>query len=167
MRTCGIDVHKDTIFCAIYDGRKASVEKFSAFTPDIEAMCAHLTNHCVATAAMESTGIYIDAIRTILRRNGLGSKVANPLLIKQMPGRKSDAKDSVWIAKLDHKGMLPSSFAPDEVLAELRTYTRSYVRFVQRQSSVLTSLDKQERRWRGLRRPITTRSCALCRPSPA
>lgn len=142
MRTCGLDVHKDTIFCAIYDGRKASVEKFSTFTPDIEAMCAHLSNNGVVTAAMESTGIYIDAIRTTLRRNGLGSKVANPLLIKQMPGRKSDAKDAVWIAKLDHKGMLPSSFSPDEVLAELRTYTRSYVRFVQRQSSVLTSLDR-------------------------
>lgn len=105
-------------------------------------MCAHLTRQGVGAAAMESTGIYTDAIRTVLRRNGLGSKVANLLLIKQMPGRKSDAKDSVWIAKLDHKGMLPSSFAPDEMLAELRTYTRSYVRFVQRQSSVQTSLDR-------------------------
>ena len=142
MRTCGLDVHKDTIFCAIYDGRKASVEKFSTFTPDIEAMCAHMVRQGVGTAAMESTGIYIDAIRTILRQNQLHSKVANPLLIKQMPGRKSDAKDSVWIAKLDHKGMLPASFAPDEVLTELRTYTRAYCRFVQRQSSVLTSLDR-------------------------
>ena len=38
MKTCGLDVHKDTIFCAIYDGKDSVVEKFSTFTPDIEAM---------------------------------------------------------------------------------------------------------------------------------
>ncbi|MCL2597508.1 MAG: hypothetical protein FWD66_07605, partial [Paludibacter sp.] len=36
--------------------------------------------------------------------------LVNPFLIKQMPGRKSDAKDAQWIAELLYKGMIRSSF---------------------------------------------------------
>ena len=142
MKTCGLDVHKDTIFCAIYDGKDSKVEKFGSFTPDLQRMCDHIKQHSVDVVAMESTGIYIDAIRTMLRRNGLKAVVVNPYLIKQMPGRKSDVKDSIWIAKLAYKQMLPSSFVPDTVLAELRTYTRGYSRYVKRQVQVLTAMDR-------------------------
>ena len=131
MRTCGLDVHKDTIFCAIYDGKDAVVRKFDTFTPSIREMCGYISSQGVDTAGMESTGMYIDPIRTVLRENGMKAVVANPYLVRQMPGRKSDSKDAVWIAKLQHKRMLPSSFVPDTVLQELRTYTRAYAKFVQ------------------------------------
>lgn len=140
MKTCGLDVHKDMIFCAIYDGKDAVVEKFNTFTPDLRAMCAYISGHGVDTVAMESTGVYIDAIRTVLRQSGMKAVVVNPFLIKQMPGRKSDTKDAVWIAKLMHKGMLPSSFIPDGLLSELRAYTREYTRLVQRRSAILTKV---------------------------
>ena len=39
MKTCGLDVHKDMIFCAIYDGKDAVVNKYDTFTPDLEVMC--------------------------------------------------------------------------------------------------------------------------------
>lgn len=142
MKTCGLDVHKDMIFCAIYDGKDAVVEKFNTFTPDLRAMCAYISGHGVDTVAMESTGVYIDAIRTVLRQSGMKAVVVNPFLIKQMPGRKSDTKDAVWIAKLMHKGMLPSSFIPDGLLSELRAYTREYTRLVQRRSAILTKVDR-------------------------
>lgn len=90
MKTCGLDVHKDMIFCAIYDGKDAVVEKFNTFTLDLRAMCAYISRHGVDTVAMESTGVYIDAIRTVLRQSGMKAVVVNPILIKQMPGRKSD-----------------------------------------------------------------------------
>lgn len=142
MRTCGLDVHKDTIFCAIYDGKDAVVRKFDTFTPSIREMCGYIFSQGVDTAGMESTGMYIDPIRTVLRQSGMKAMVANPYLIKQMPGRKSDSKDAVWIAKLQHKRMMPSSFVPDTVLQELRTYTRSYAKFVQRRSQALTAMDR-------------------------
>ena len=53
-----------------------------------------------------------------------------------MEGRKSDVKDSVWIATLMYNGMLNDSFIPDGVLAQLRVYTRDYRRSVQRRDSV-------------------------------
>jgi hypothetical protein len=67
MKTCGLDVHKDTIFCAIYDGKDAVVEKFSTFTPDIEAICDYIQAQGLDTMAMESTGIR--CVGFAIRRN--------------------------------------------------------------------------------------------------
>lgn len=142
MKVCGLDVHKDSIFCAIFDGKNADVKKFDTFTPDLKAMCEWVRSQGVETVAMESTGVYIDAIRTVMRQCGISTVVANPFLIKQMPGRKSDTKDSIWIAKLMYKGMLPSSFIPDGVLSELRAYTREYARLMQHRSAILTKIDR-------------------------
>ena len=36
MKTCGLDVHKDMIFCAIYDGKDPEVKKYDTFTPGLE-----------------------------------------------------------------------------------------------------------------------------------
>ena len=44
-----------------------------------------------------------------------------------MPGRKSDVKDSQWIAQLLFKDMLRGSLIPDTHIRELRTYSREYV----------------------------------------
>lgn len=142
MKTCGLDVHKDTIFCAIYDGKKSVVRKFDTFTPDLEEMCDYIMSERVDTVAMESTGIYISAVRTVLRRHGMRAVVVNPYLIKQMPGRKSDVKDSVWIATLMYNRMLNDSFLPDGDLARLRVYTCDYCRSVRRRDSTLTLIDQ-------------------------
>ena len=143
MKTCGLDVHKDMVFCAIYDGKDSVVEKFNTFTPDLDTMCDHIASHGVDTVAMESTGIYIKAICTVMRRRKMRPAVVNPFLIKQMPGRKSDVADSVWIAKLMYNGMISDSFIPDGTLARLRVYTRRYRRLVQRRDSTLTVVDQQ------------------------
>ena len=71
MKTCGLDVHKDMIFCAIYDGKESEVKKYDTFTPDLEEMCDHIKSQGVETVAMESTGIYINAIRTVFLYNGM------------------------------------------------------------------------------------------------
>ena len=118
------------------------VKKYDTFTPDLEDMCDYVMSQGVDTVAMESTGIYISALRTVLRRHKERAVVVNPFLIKQMPGRKSDVKDSVWIATLMYNGMLNDSFLPDGVLAQLRVYTREYRRSVQRRDSTLTLIDQ-------------------------
>ena len=142
MKTCGLDVHKDMIFCAIYDGKESVVKKYDTFTSDLEAMCDDIMSEGVDIVAMESTGIYISAVRTVLRHRGMRAVVVNPYLIKQMPGRKSDVKDSVWIATLMYNRMLNDSFLPNGALAQLRVYTRDYRRSVQRRDSTLTLVDQ-------------------------
>ena len=142
MNTCGLDVHKDIIFCAIYNGKDSVVKQFSSFTPELREMCQYIKGESIATVAMESTGIYIEAIRTVLRQCSMKALVVNPFLIKQMPGRKSDVKDAEWIAKLHHKGMLSESFVPDGTLSELRAYTREHRKLMQRRTQVLTKIDR-------------------------
>jgi transposase len=104
MKTSGLDVHKDTIFCAIYDGKSYSaVKEFSTTTVSIREMGAYLQSEGVKKVAMESTSTYWVPIWDILWDMDFDLKLVNPSHIKQMPGRKSDAKDSQWIAELLHK----------------------------------------------------------------
>ena len=76
MKTCGLDVHKDMIFCAIHDGKDSVVKRYDTFTPNLEAMCDDILSEGVDTVAMESMGIYISAVRTILRQRQMRAVVA-------------------------------------------------------------------------------------------
>ncbi len=129
MKVSGLDVHKDTIFCGIYDGKKQSnVLEFPTFTEDIRNMGIMLQNEGIKKVSMESTSIYWIPIWNILEEMGFELMLVNPYLIKQMPGRKSDVKDAQWIATLLHKGLLRGSLVPDQQIRELRSYSRRYVK---------------------------------------
>jgi transposase len=142
-RTCGLDVHKDTIFCAIYNGEKhGPVTEYPTVTPSIRAMGDFIHSQGVEIIAMESTGMYWIPIWNILEDMGFTLMLVNPYLIKQMPGRKSDVKDAQWIATLLHKGLLRSSLVPCRQIRELRTYSRKYVKLQQRQTAVLTEMER-------------------------
>jgi len=48
----------------------------------------------------------------------------NPYFVKQMPGRKTDVADCIWIATLLRKGLLRASFIPPREIRDLRDLTR-------------------------------------------
>jgi len=50
--------------------------------------------------------------------------LANATHIKNVPGRKTDVKDSEWIAQLLQHGLLQRSFLPDTVLRDLLELSR-------------------------------------------
>ena len=52
------------------------------------------------------------------------SKIVNPYLIKQLPGRKTDVKDAQWIATVLQKKLIKGSFIPEPIIQELRLYDR-------------------------------------------
>jgi len=142
-RVCGLDVHKDTIFCATFDGNTQSpVVEYTTLTSAIMEMGKVLQAEGVATIAMESTGMYWIPVWNILEEMGFDLILVNPYLIRQMPGRKSDVKDAQWIATLLHKGLLRSSLVPSKQIRELRTYSRRYVKIQQRQTSVLQDMER-------------------------
>jgi len=143
MKVSGLDVHKDTIFCGIYDGKKQrKVLEFSTFTEDIRNLGNMLQLQGVRKVAMESTSIYWIPVWNILEEMGFELILVNPYLIKQMPGRKSDVKDAQWIATLLHKGLLRGSLVPDKGIRELRSYSRRYVKL---QGIILGSFQEMER----------------------
>lgn len=142
-RVCGLDVHKDTIFCATFDGKNhGTVREYLTLTAQIQAMGKDLQSENVKTIAMESTGMYWVPVWNILEDMGFDLILVNPYLIKQMPGRKSDVKDAQWIATLLHKGLIRSSLVPCRQIRELRSYSRRYVKLQQRQTSTLQAMEK-------------------------
>jgi transposase len=48
----------------------------------------------------------------------------NPHFVKQMPGRKTDTADCIWMARLLGKGMVRASFIPPQQIRDLRDLTR-------------------------------------------
>ena len=143
MKVSGLDVHKDSIFCAIYDGKSYSeVKEYDSTTNSIRRLGFQLQSEGVHQVAMESTSIYWTPVWDILEEMDFDLVLVNPYLIKQMPGRKSDVKDAQWIATLLHKGLLRGSMVPCPTIKELRIYTRKYVRFQQKSIQILTEMDR-------------------------
>ena len=82
-KVCGLDVHKDNIFCAIYNGEVYSVVKeFTTMTPEIYSMGEYLQSEGVEEIALESTGIYRIAVWDLLYEMGFKLTLVNPYLIK-------------------------------------------------------------------------------------
>jgi transposase len=143
MKTCGLDVHKDNVFCAIYNGKTYSeVKEYATTTPKIRQMGEYLRSEGVERIAMESTSTYWVPVWDILCEMGFALMLVNPFLIKQMPGRKSDVKDAQWIACLLHKGLLRGSMVPTPVIQQLRTYTRKYTKLQEQKTRSLQKMDR-------------------------
>ena len=94
-RACGLDVHKDSVFsCIISENGEIISKKFGMLTPDLEELRRHLVENHVDAAAMESTSIYWMPVWYALDGSGVELKLVNPYFIRQLPGRKSDVKDT-------------------------------------------------------------------------
>lgn len=141
--TCGLDVHKDNIFAALYNGKKhTEVEKFSTFTCGLKQLTEWLTLHNVDHVAMESTGVYWVPTWNFLESAGYKVMLVNPWFIKQMPGRKRDVADAQWIALLLHKGLLRGSLIPSQTIRELRSYSRTFVQLQYQRTKALQQMNK-------------------------
>jgi transposase len=68
---------------------------------------------------MESIGPYWKPVFNILE-DSFKVILANARHIKNVPGRKTDVKDSEWICKLLRSGLLTASFVPLQAIRDLR-----------------------------------------------
>lgn len=121
---CGLDVHKDSIFCCILckDGRKIQ-HKFGVLTENLVTLRDLMESEGVDECAMESTSIYWIPIWRVLE-SSVKLHLVNPYFIRQLPGKKSDVKDAEWIATCLMNNLIASSFVPDEKIQRLRQYDR-------------------------------------------
>ncbi|MFS0708947.1 IS110 family transposase, partial [Kocuria palustris] len=62
--------------------------------------------------------------------------------IKHVPGRKTDVKDSDWIAQLLRKGLLAASFIPPKPIRELRDLTRYRKKLVNQRTAERNRIQK-------------------------
>jgi len=123
-RGCGIDVHKKILVATIRGvGIKEETREFNGFTESIEDMRDWLLENKITHVAMESTGVYWKPIYNIIE-NDFTVILVNARHIKNVPGQKTDKKDSKWITKLLLSGLLKGSFIPPKEIRELRDLTR-------------------------------------------
>jgi len=123
-RGCGIDVHKKILVATIRgSGIQEETRTFDSFTASIETLRDWLKSNAVTHVAMESTGVYWKPVYNILESD-FEILLVNARHIKHVPGRKTDKKDSKWIAKLLLSGLLKGSFIPPKPTRELRDLTR-------------------------------------------
>ena len=140
---CGLDVHKSIILMCIMkaNGQKI-VREFTTLTREIEDMRETMKSHDVQVVGMESTGVYWIPIWRILQGH-FDLKLINPYFIKQVPGRKTDVKDSEWIATVIQKDLVRGSYIPGKLIQELRQYERRYVRLCEQSTRIEQELDRQ------------------------
>jgi transposase len=73
--------------------------------------------------AMESTGVYWRPVFYVLEA-AWTCILANAAQIAQVPGRKTDVNDAIWIAQLLEHGLIRPSFVPPASIRELRDLIR-------------------------------------------
>jgi transposase len=123
-RGCGMDVHKETVVATVKGrGIKEETRTFSTFTSSLIELKEWLKSLGITHAAMESTGIYWKPVFNILEED-FEILLVNARHIKNVPGHKTDKKDSKWIAKLLLSGLLKGSFIPPREIRELRDLFR-------------------------------------------
>ena len=123
-RGCGMDVHKDSVVATVSGlGIKEETRTFTTFTNDLLALRSWLKELGVTHIAMESTGIYWKPVFNILEEY-FEILLVNARHIKNVPGHKTDRKDSRWLTKLLLSGLLKASFIPPKDMRELRDLTR-------------------------------------------
>lgn len=125
---CGIDVHQKSLTACIMTGYGKKLIKeirtFSTFTDGIQALAAWLKESGIICVAIESTGVLWKPIFNILTEADLDLMLVNARHVKNVPGRKTDVKDSEWLCKLLKNGLLQRSFIPLEDMRNLRDLTR-------------------------------------------
>src|SRR5688572_16069695 len=127
-RCAGLDVHQATVVATVRmpgpDGGRATVtETFGTMTPDLRALHDWLRAYGVTHVAIESTGVYWKPVYYILE-HAFTLLLINRQELKRVPGRKTDVKDSEWLAQLLECGLLRASFVPPPAIRELRDLTR-------------------------------------------
>jgi len=145
-RVCGLDVHKQTVAaCVRVPGstgtREQHVRTFGTTAPEILALRDWLEAHGITDVAMESTGVYWKPIYYVLEER-FTCLLVNPTQVKQVPGRKTDVGDSVWIAQLLEHGLLRGSFVPPAPIRELRDLTRYRKVLIQDRTREVNRLQK-------------------------
>src|SRR5260370_21438532 len=145
-RCCGLDVHRDTIAaCVRVPGpngkRQHDVRTFGTTAVELLALRDWLEAHAVTHIAMESTGVYWKPVFYVLEE-AFTCLLVNAAHMKQVPGRKTDVKDCMWIAQCLEHGLLRGSFVPPAAIREIRDLTRHRKVLIQERTRAVNRVHK-------------------------
>lgn len=136
---CGADIHKDLIVATIAATNQDVITEyiqssFSSQNFDLVRLKAWLIEHHCFEIAMESTGKYWIPVFNVLEGE-IKVFVVHPKYTKAIKGKKTDKKDSKWIADLFKHDLLKFSFIPPKEIRELRELSRYRIKLIAMRSS--------------------------------
>jgi transposase len=142
----GLDVHKQTVVACVrrLDAKGVvhkEVRTFGTMTAELLQLADWLAQEGVTHVAMESTGVYWKPVWNILE-DQFETLLVNAQHITTVPGRKTDVKDSEWIAQLLQHGLLRGSFVPPAPQRELRELTRQRMQLIHLKATVSNRIQK-------------------------
>jgi len=137
----GIDVGSRSHFVAVGQSTE-DVKEFGVYAEDLTSLCEWLKSYEITTVAMESTGDYWQNLYVELEKYGFEVLLANGKFTKNIRGRKTDVLDCMWIQRLHSLGLLSSSFLPDEITEQLRTFCRQRSNMVDLAASASRKMQK-------------------------
>ena len=145
-RCAGIDISKtDVKVCIRVPGqgrrRRCEVRTFTTMTGDLLAMRDWLLSERVTVVGMEATGAYWKPVYYLLEFD-MECWLLNARHMAAVPGRKTDVKDSQWIAELVEHGLVRPSFVPPEPIRQLRDVTRYRTEIIRERTREIQRLEK-------------------------
>ena len=136
---CGIDVHNKFVVATIAKTDQKGVttyqtKEFKTFNYDLERLRDWLIKNECNQVCMESTGKYWIPVFNYLK-NSCAVTLANPKYVKALSGKKTDKKDSRWIADLFKHDLVPGSYIPPKEIRMIRELCRYENKLVSNRSS--------------------------------
>lgn len=132
----GVDVHKEILAITVLRGDADSepeVIQFecNTFTEDLMACGLKFIELGVKEVACESTGVFWKPLHNVWTPLGINLTVGQAAHVKNVPGRKTDMKDSHWLATLHRYGLIRPSFIPEDVYQRMRLLSRHRTNLVE------------------------------------
>jgi transposase len=128
-RCAGLDVHRDDVVATVRvpgTGRRRwdqQTQTFRSTLAGLAALSEWLTGFGVTLVGMEATGVYWKTAFQALE-DRFECWLLNAHHLRNVPGRKTDVKDSEWICQLVQHGLVRPSFVPPPEIRRLRDLTR-------------------------------------------
>jgi transposase len=144
-RCAGLDVHRDTVVATVRRPgpggvRRSQTRTFTTMSGALEELAEWLVSEKVTLAGMESTGVYWKPVYYVWEER-LAVWVINAEHLRNVPGRKTDVADSMWIAQLIEHGLVSPSFVPPRHIRLLRDLTRHGRRLTEERTRTIQRLE--------------------------
>ncbi|MGW4995993.1 IS110 family transposase, partial [Streptomyces mirabilis] len=146
-RCAGLDVHRDTVVATVRSpgqrrgSRATETRTFKTTVRALAALGDWLVCEGVELVGMEATGVYWKPVFAALEGR-FTCWLVNAAHLRNVPGRKTDVADSVWIARILECGLVRPSFVPVQEFRELRDLTRARTAVSQERVRVIQRLEK-------------------------
>ena len=144
----GLDVHRDTVVATVRAPglerreRRIATRTFATTTGGLSKLGDWLAAEHVELVGMESTGVYWKPVFFALEERIDQVWLLNAEHLRNVPGRKTDVADSVWIAELVEHGLVRPSFVPPADIRALRDLTRYRRTLVEERTRAIQRLEK-------------------------